>query len=244
MSKVRINDLARELEVKSREILDTLAAVGVTEKKTHSSSLEGDEAERVRAYLQRGSRAASESKQRSDGNGQKPKIDWSQVSKPGDAMREILRRKEEASAPSPRPVVAGSSASDGDACCADYAACSSATACSRGRCHAGSAEDCTATPAGTAHCHRASAVGTCDRRQTANGASDCEATSSGGSRTAPRRAAAFDSGKRCSGIRKGCSGCGGSGSQRRRFACDARSATRTTSRRFSSWRGGFTAADF
>ena len=32
MSKVRINDLARELEVKSREILDTLAAVGVTEK--------------------------------------------------------------------------------------------------------------------------------------------------------------------------------------------------------------------
>ena len=51
MSKVRINDLARELEVKSREILDTLTAVGVTEKKTHSSSLEGDEAERVRVYF-------------------------------------------------------------------------------------------------------------------------------------------------------------------------------------------------
>jgi len=107
MSKVRINDLARELEVKSREILDTLAAVGVTEKKTHSSSLEGDEAERVRAYLQRGSRGASDAQQRSGGNGQKPKIDWSQVSKPGDAMREILRRKEEAAAaPSPRPVAA------------------------------------------------------------------------------------------------------------------------------------------
>src|ERR1022692_1712453 len=40
MSKVRINDLARELEVKSRAILDTLPLVGVTEKKTHSSSLE------------------------------------------------------------------------------------------------------------------------------------------------------------------------------------------------------------
>jgi len=98
MSKVRINDLARELEVKSREILDALTVVGVTEKKTHSSSLEGDEAERVRAYLQKGSRGASDGRQGSGGNGQKPKIDWSQVSKPGDAMREILRRKEEAAA--------------------------------------------------------------------------------------------------------------------------------------------------
>ena len=48
MSKVRINDLARELEVKSKAILDTLALVGVTEKKTHSSSLEEHEAEKVR----------------------------------------------------------------------------------------------------------------------------------------------------------------------------------------------------
>jgi translation initiation factor IF-2 len=106
MSKVRINDLARELEVKSREILDALTAVGVTEKKTHSSSLESDEAERVRAYLQRGSRGSGESQNRSIGNGQKPKIDWSQVSKPGDAARELLRRKEEAAAAaaSPRPA--------------------------------------------------------------------------------------------------------------------------------------------
>ncbi len=106
MSKVRINDLARELEVKSREILDTLTAVGVTEKKTHSSSLEGDEAERVRAYIQRGGRGGSDTQSRSGNNGQKPKIDWSQVSKPGDAMREILKRKEEAAAAAanPRPV--------------------------------------------------------------------------------------------------------------------------------------------
>ena len=45
MSKIRINDLARELEVKSKEILDVLTTVGVTEKKTHSSSLEDHEAE-------------------------------------------------------------------------------------------------------------------------------------------------------------------------------------------------------
>ena len=48
MSKIRINDLARELEVKSKEILDVLTTVGVTEKKTHSSSLEDHEAELVR----------------------------------------------------------------------------------------------------------------------------------------------------------------------------------------------------
>ena len=48
MSKVRINDLARELEVKSKSILDALTAVGVTEPKTHSSSIEADEAEKVR----------------------------------------------------------------------------------------------------------------------------------------------------------------------------------------------------
>ena len=45
MSKIRINDLARELEVKSKAILDVLPLVGVTEKKTHSSSIEVDEAE-------------------------------------------------------------------------------------------------------------------------------------------------------------------------------------------------------
>ena len=54
MSKVRINDLARELEVKSRSILDALTAVGVTEPKTHSSSIEADEAEKVRNYLRTG----------------------------------------------------------------------------------------------------------------------------------------------------------------------------------------------
>ena len=60
MSKIRINDLARELEVKSKAILDVLPEVGVTEKKTHSSSLEDHEAEKVRAHL----RAASETQTR------------------------------------------------------------------------------------------------------------------------------------------------------------------------------------
>jgi translation initiation factor IF-2 len=42
MSKIRINELARELEVKPSVILDLLPELGVTDKKTHSSSLEDD----------------------------------------------------------------------------------------------------------------------------------------------------------------------------------------------------------
>jgi translation initiation factor IF-2 len=51
MANIRINNLAKELEVKSRLILDALTAIGFTEHKTHSSSLEEDVAERVRRYI-------------------------------------------------------------------------------------------------------------------------------------------------------------------------------------------------
>ena len=57
MSKVRINDLAREMEVKSRQILDVLAELGLAAGKTHSSSMETHEAEKVRAHFERGTRA-------------------------------------------------------------------------------------------------------------------------------------------------------------------------------------------
>ena len=40
MVKIRINELARELEVKPNVILDMLPELGVTEKKTHSSSVD------------------------------------------------------------------------------------------------------------------------------------------------------------------------------------------------------------
>ena len=40
MVKIRINELARELEVKPNVILDMLPGLGVTEKKTHSSSVD------------------------------------------------------------------------------------------------------------------------------------------------------------------------------------------------------------
>ncbi len=51
MSKVRINELARELEVKPNVILELLPELGVTEKKTHSSSLDDDVAREVRRRL-------------------------------------------------------------------------------------------------------------------------------------------------------------------------------------------------
>ena len=51
-NQVRINELARELEVKAKAIIDLLPGYGVTEKKTHSSSIPADVAEKVRKNLQ------------------------------------------------------------------------------------------------------------------------------------------------------------------------------------------------
>ena len=108
MSKVRINDLARELEVKSKAILDALPLVGVTEKKTHSSSLEEHEAEKVRVHI-RGSSEAQTSSARSArplrGEEEiKTKIDLSHISRPGDVLRAITQKKEAAVAPPPKPA--------------------------------------------------------------------------------------------------------------------------------------------
>ena len=50
MKKIRINELARELEVKAHEILDLLPELGVAEKKTHSSSIDEDTALKLRRH--------------------------------------------------------------------------------------------------------------------------------------------------------------------------------------------------
>jgi len=105
LHKIRINDLARELEVKSKAILDVLVKVGVTEKKTHSSSIEVDEAERVKKYFaehepstSRGSRSAAPAQDEF-----KPKIDLSHISKPGDVLKAITQRAAQPAAPA-RPA--------------------------------------------------------------------------------------------------------------------------------------------
>ncbi len=51
MKKIRINELARELEVKPGVILDMLPELGVQEKKTHSSSVDEDVALELRRRL-------------------------------------------------------------------------------------------------------------------------------------------------------------------------------------------------
>src|SRR5690606_19094548 len=51
MSKMRINELARELEVKPGVILEMLPELGVEDKKTHSSTIGLDLAEMVRERL-------------------------------------------------------------------------------------------------------------------------------------------------------------------------------------------------
>ncbi len=50
-AQIRINELARELEVKAKAILELLPGLGVVEKKTHSSSIDVDVAEKVRRKL-------------------------------------------------------------------------------------------------------------------------------------------------------------------------------------------------
>src|ERR1700751_2585232 len=99
--KIRINDLARELEVKSKAILDVLDEIGITEKKTHSSSLEDDEAEKIRKYFS--AKAAPAQKDRAAGSSEiKPKIDLSKISKPGDVLRLLKEREQQQQQPQPQ----------------------------------------------------------------------------------------------------------------------------------------------
>src|SRR4051794_1462401 len=108
MSKVRINDLARELEVKSKAILDVLPVVGVTEKKTHSSSISVDEAEKVKAHFSRGGGDGAQ-KPAARRNGEedlKPKFDFSHISKPGDALKAILEKQHAPAGRAPPPAPA------------------------------------------------------------------------------------------------------------------------------------------
>src|SRR5436190_12505675 len=51
MSKIRINELARELEVKPNRILELLPEFAVEEKKTHSSSIDEDVAIAIKKKL-------------------------------------------------------------------------------------------------------------------------------------------------------------------------------------------------
>jgi len=51
MGKIRINELARELEVKPNRIIELLPEFGITEKKTHSSSVDDEIADKLRRHF-------------------------------------------------------------------------------------------------------------------------------------------------------------------------------------------------
>ena len=51
MSKIRINELARQLDIPSHTLIDMLPEFGVTEKKTHSSSIDDSTADQIRRRL-------------------------------------------------------------------------------------------------------------------------------------------------------------------------------------------------
>ena len=65
-NQVRINELARELEIKAKVLIDYLPEAGVTEKKTHSSSIDLQHAELVRKHF-RGLAAAEEAEEAAQG---------------------------------------------------------------------------------------------------------------------------------------------------------------------------------
>ena len=110
MQKIRINDLARELEVKSKTILDVLLKVGVTEKKTHSSSIEVDEAELVKKYFAEHAEPGTTRSARASAPAEefKPKIDLSHISKPGDVLKAVTQHAAHSPAV-PRPLAPPSS---------------------------------------------------------------------------------------------------------------------------------------
>src|SRR5215471_524951 len=104
---MRINELAKELEVKAKAILDVLPELGITDKKTHSSSIEDHEAEAVRRHFTAKSGSAS-MRERPAPPEVKPKIDFSKVHKPGDVARQLKEREEQLHrpVPPPRPPIA------------------------------------------------------------------------------------------------------------------------------------------
>src|SRR5947207_14151790 len=109
MEKVRIDDIAHELKVKSKSVLDFLPTIGITDKKSHSSSLEHDEADKVRKHFAKAAEAAAEKRRAPAAATEiKPKIDLSKISKPGDVLKAISKQTvpEAPAAPISKPAAA------------------------------------------------------------------------------------------------------------------------------------------
>ena len=109
MSKVRINDLAKELEVKSNEIIMLLPQVGITKKMTHSNSVEDHEAEQIKKLLAAKSGASEATKKAAKTQETiTPKFDFSKLTKPGELARALKTGAPEPAKPSApaKPAIA------------------------------------------------------------------------------------------------------------------------------------------
>ena len=115
LEKIRINDLARELEIKSKAVIDYLPTIGVDDKKSHSSSLDPELAERVRKHFAAGDEKPTKAKSSasSEAPGIKTKIDLSKISKPGDVLSAIRKQTTEPSTAPPKPGACWAPASFG-----------------------------------------------------------------------------------------------------------------------------------
>ncbi|HEX9763910.1 MAG TPA: translation initiation factor IF-2 [Candidatus Acidoferrales bacterium] len=117
MTQVRINELARELEVKAKALLDYLPELGVTEKKTHSSSIDADVADKVRAHF-RAEQLAEEEAARKEAEAkaaaERAAVERAAAEKAAaeraaaeQAAAEAAARAAEAAPPAPRPAAGG-----------------------------------------------------------------------------------------------------------------------------------------
>ena len=103
MSKIRINELARELEVKPNVILDMLPELGVAEKKTHSSSLDDDVALKLRQRIASGDIARGEEGAPDLPPMERPAAGPSEISAAPVAVAEHVPQKV-GTTPAPEPV--------------------------------------------------------------------------------------------------------------------------------------------
>src|SRR5882672_10606599 len=101
INQVRINELARELEVKAKAIIDLLPGFGVTEKKTHSSSIPADVAVKVRATIQ--GQAQAEADADADAEA-KAKVDKDAKDAAAKAAQRKPAAPPAAATPAPAPV--------------------------------------------------------------------------------------------------------------------------------------------
>ncbi|HKS67422.1 MAG TPA: translation initiation factor IF-2 [Candidatus Acidoferrales bacterium] len=106
-NQIRINELARELEIKAKVLIEYLPEIGVAEKKTHSSSLDVEHAELVRKHFQElaAQEAAAEAAKEAAKRGARPGATAARPAAPP------VTAKPAASTPAPptRPTAPGAS---------------------------------------------------------------------------------------------------------------------------------------